>query len=224
MLAKCWCYALPERGSQEEPPSEIESDIIRSFGWAIVELEETLYQRFLHLSARRSIMTPEAFRLHLKEMEAKGWISPIHLHGLRGYRKLLAEKTLGESLQPKVPLDEIRLALGSKKALPKTQLNESTKISRDLLDNSETVSRAIQATLEAWMLRETGRISKGQVHEHMKNMCYALNNSEEDLFEYIRTQTPGILIEVGQILRSRGSDFLLLCLRLSELNVRKYSY
>jgi hypothetical protein len=89
---------------------------------------------------------------------------------------------------------------------------------------SENVGKAIQATLENWMLRETGRISKGAVHEHMKNMCSALNKSEEDLFEYVRSQTPGILIEVSQILRSRGSEFLLLSLRLAESNMRKYSY
>ncbi|TFG31232.1 hypothetical protein EU527_12935 [Candidatus Thorarchaeota archaeon] len=215
---------MPERGRQEESPNEIELDIIRSFGWAVVELEETLYERFLHLSARRSIMSLDAFKSHLKEMEAKGWISPIHLHGFKGYKKLLAEKDDGKSLEPKIPLDEIRLALGSKKALPKMKPEETTKINRELLDKSETVGQAIQMALEAWMLREKGRISKGQVHEHMKNMCHALSESEEDLFEYVRTQTPGILIEVGQILRSRGSDFLLLSLRLSEASMRKYSY
>ena len=215
---------MPTRGSQEELPNEIELDIIRSFGWAIMELEETLYQRFLHLSARRSIMTIDAFRSYLREMEAKGWVTPVHLHGFKGYRKLLAEKDIGKSLKPEVPLDEIRLALGSKKAIPKMRFDESTKIDGALLDKSETLGKAIQDSLEAWMLRETGRISKAQVHEHMKNMTLALSNSEEELFEYIRTQVPGILIEVGQILRSRGPEFLLLCLKLSETNVRKYSY
>ncbi len=217
-------FALSERGSRQEKPDEVESDIIKSFGWAIMELEETLYQRFLHLSARRSLMSRDSFRSRLKEMEAKGWISPIHLHGFKGYKKLLAEKSIARALEPKVPLDEIRLALGSKKAIPKTRLSEATKISRELLDDSETIGKAIQAALEAWMLRETGRIRKGLVHEHMKNMCHALSESEESLFEYIRTQTPGILIEVGQILRLRGPEFLLLCLKLSEASVRKYSY
>ena len=216
--------ALPERGTQEDTPNEIESDIIRSFGWAIMELEETLYQRFLHLSARRSLMSIDAFRIHLRDMEAKGWISPIHLHGFKGYRKLLAEGRLGKSLEPKVPLDEIHLALGSKKALPKTRLDSSTRISPEILNDSETVGKAIQSALEAWMLRETGTIQKGLVHEHMKNMCHALSESEDALFNYIRTQTPGILIEVGQILRYRGPEFLLLSLRLSEASVRKYSY
>ena len=99
-----------------------------------------------------------------------------------------------------------------------------TKVTHDIFQMSENIGKAIQTELESWMLHETGRISKGLVHEHMKNMCHALGESEEALFEYIRTQTPGILIEVGQILKSRGPDFLLLCLRLTESNVRKYSF
>ena len=149
----------------------------------------------------------------------------MHIQGLKGYKKLLAEKDVGKVLSPRVPLDEIRLALASKKAKPRYYKSKTPAVvTRDIFKMSETVGNAIQAELENWMLRETGRISKGLVHEHMKNMCHALSESEEDLFEYIRTQTPGILIEVGQILRSKGPDFLLLCLRLSESNVRKYSF
>ncbi|MBA7587609.1 hypothetical protein ES708_29640 [subsurface metagenome] len=157
-------------------------------------------------------------------MESKGYLSPVHLQGLRGYKKLLAERD-GRSLSPTAPLDEIRLALGSKKAKPRFHKRRTpAKVTRDLFLMSETIGKAIQTELESWMLRETGRISKGLVHEHMKNMCKALEESEESLFEYIRTQTPGILIEVGQILKSRGPEFLLLSLRLTESNVRKYSF
>ncbi|RDE15998.1 MAG: hypothetical protein C4K48_02580 [Candidatus Thorarchaeota archaeon] len=208
-----------------EPPNAIELDIIRSFGWSIVELEETLYERFLHLSAARSLVPRDTFQSHLREMEAKGFISPVRLHGMKGYKRLLADKDLGKSVYPNVPLDEIRLALGSVKARPALEkARASTRVSEDLFSSSESVGVAIQAALENCMLRETGRISKGAVHEHMKNMCQALSKSEEDLFEYIRDQTPGILIEVGQILRSHGPDFLLLSLRLTEANIRKYSY
>ncbi len=215
---------MPERGIKEGPPSDIELDIIRSFGWSLMEVEETLYQRFLHLSAKRSLVSRVKFRKYLMEMESKGYLSPVHLQGLRGYKKLLAERD-GRSLSPTAPLDEIRLALGSKKARPRFHKKRTpAKVTRDLFHRSETIGKAIQTELESWMLRETGRISKGLVHEHMKNMCKALEESEEKLFEYIRTQTPGILIEVGQILRSRGPEFLLLSLRLTESNVRKYSF
>jgi hypothetical protein len=218
-------FALPKRGIKEELPNAIELDIIRSFGWSVVELEETLYERFLHLSSGRSLITRDLFKSHLREMESKGYISPVHLHGLKGYKRLLADKELGKTLRPDVPLDEIRLALGSMKAKPEIRKQIGPpKVTQDVFSMSENVGKEIQAALENWMLRETGRISKGAVHEHMKNMCLALGKSEEDLFEYIRSQTPGILIEVGQILRARGSEFLLLSLRLAESNMRKYSY
>jgi len=201
---------LPERGIKEEPPSDIELDIIRSFGWSLMEVEETLYQRFLHLSAQRSLISRVKFRKYLIEMESKGYLSPVHLQGLRGYKKILAERD-GRSLSPTAPLDEIRLALGSKKARPRFHKKKPpAKVTRDLLLRSQTIGKAIQTELES--------------HEHMKNMCYALDDSEEALFEYIRTQTPGILIEVGQILKSRGPDFLLLSLRLTESSIRKYSF
>jgi len=216
---------LPKRGSKDEQPNDVELDIIRSFGWSLMEVEETLYQRFLHLSAKRSLLTRDMFRSHLRDMEAKGFLSPMHLQGLKGYKKLLAEKDVGKVLSPRVPLDEIRLALASKKAKPRFHKRKTPAVvTRDIFEMSETVGKAIQMELESWMLRETGRISKGLVHEHMKNMCHALSESEEALFDYIRIQTPGILIEVGQILRSQGPDFLLLCLRLTESNVRKYSF
>ena len=215
---------MPVRGSKTEPPSDIELDIIRSFGWSIMEVEETLYQRFLHLSAKRSLVERDTFKAHLRDMEAKGYISPVHLHGLKGYKRLLAEVEDGKSTRPQVPLDEIHLALGSKKARSKIRSAQPSKVSNAVLEASETIGKAIQRELESWMLRETGRISKGLVHEHMKNMCHALKQSEDALFEYVSTYTPGILIEVGQILRSRGPDFLLLCLRLSEVRVRKYSF
>jgi hypothetical protein len=189
-----------------------------------MEVEEILYQRFLHLSAKRSLVERETFREYLRDMEAKGYISPIHLHGLKGYKKMLAESEDDESTKPQVPLDEMHLALGSKKAQSKIKSAPPSKVTGAVLEASETIGKAIQRELESWMLRETGRISKGLVHEHMKNMCHALKHSEEALFEYVSTHTPGILIEVGQILRSRGPDFLLLCLRLSEARVRKYSF
>ncbi|TFH00755.1 MAG: hypothetical protein E4H14_19300 [Candidatus Thorarchaeota archaeon] len=215
---------MSDRGSRTEAPNDVELDVIRSFGWSIMEAEETLYQRFLHLSVKRSLMSRDDFTTILRNMESKGFVSPIHLQGLKGYQKLVVESNAMASLRPKDPLDEIRLVIGSKKAIPRIAKETPIKINGDLLEKSETIGKAIQTELESWMLRETGRISKGLVHEHMKNMCHALSESEESLFEYVRTQTPGILIEIGQILRLSGPDFLLLSLRVTESNVRKYSF
>lgn len=215
---------MPERGIKAEEPTGIELDVMRSFGWSLIEAEETLFQRFLNLSATSSLVSRDNFRSILRNMEAKGFVAPIKIQGVKGYKKLVAEINMGRTMHPRDPLDEMRLVTGSQKAKSLIEKAQPAKVNRHLLEMCETVGKEIQTVLENWILRENGRISKGLVHEHMKNMCHALHESEEDLFEYIHEQVPGILVEVGQILQSYGSDFLLLSLRLTESNVRKYAF
>jgi hypothetical protein len=213
---------LPERGGETAGPTPLELDIMRSFGWAVVETEETLYQRYLQLSAARSLMPQETFHLFLKKMEAKGYVEPMKLHGKRAYRRLLVGKDIGKELHPQVPLDEMHLALGSLKAKPKFGKKIRTRVTSDVVEDSDIVGQEIQHALEKWMLRDSGKVSKGAVHAHIANMMTALQESEEELFEYVRIELPGLLAEIGSILRTYGSDFLLLTLRLTEHKVRKY--
>jgi len=215
---------LPERRGETDGPTSLELDIMRSFGWAVVEMEDTLYQRYLHFSAAKSLMAEEAFRKHLREMEAKGYVESLKLHGKRAYRRLLVGKDIGKELHPQVPLDEMRLALGSLKTKPKFGKKIRSKVTTEVIEDSDTVGKEIQRVLENWMLKTAGRISKGAVHAHVANMMAALNESEEELFEYVRIELPGLLAEIGQILRTYGSDFLLLTLRLTEQKVRKYRF
>lgn len=214
---------LPERGGETERPTPLELDIMRSFGWAIVETEDALYQRYLNISASRSLMLQEEFRSHLKALEAKGFLAPIDFHGKRAYRRLLISSDVGKDVLPKEPLDEMRLILGSRKVKPKP-IAGTTRITSDLIRESENVGNEIQKALERWLLKEVGRISKGMLHAHMVNMEAALKESEEALFEYVRTEVPGILAEVGMALRTYGQEFLLLTLKLTEANVKKYSF
>jgi hypothetical protein len=158
------------------------------------------------------------------KMEAKGYVAPLTLHGKKAYRRLLIGKEIGKELHPKVPLDEMRLALGSLKAKPKFGKKIRTRVTSDVVEDSDVIGQEIQRALENWMLRDSGRISKGAVHAHIANMLAALQESEEELFEYVRIELPGLLAEIGSILRTYGSDFLLLTLRLTEHNVRKYKF
>ncbi|MHA3963873.1 MAG: hypothetical protein AM325_010050 [Candidatus Thorarchaeota archaeon SMTZ1-45] len=214
---------MPERGGETERPTPLELDIMRSFGWAIIETEDALYQRYLNLSASRSLMLQEEFRSHLKALEAKGYLAPMDFHGKRAYRRLLISSDVGKEILPKEPLDEMRLVLGSRKVQPK-RIHGTTQITSELIKESENVGKEIQMALERWLLKEVGRISKGMLHAHMVNMQAALEESEEALFEYVRKEVPGILAEVGLALRTYGQDFLLLTLRLTEANVKKYSF
>ena len=215
---------MPERGSKADVPTGIELDVMRSFGWSLIEAEETLFQRFLNVSATSSLVSRDNFRSILRNMEAKGFVAPIRIQGVKGYKKLIAEINMGRTMHPRDPLDEMRLVQGSQKAKFLIEKSRPVKVNRHLLEMCETVGKEIQTVLENWMLRENGRISKGLIHEHMKNMCHALRESEEDLFDYVHDEVPGILVEVGQILQSYGADFLLLSLRLTESSIRKYSF
>ncbi|MFX1605057.1 MAG: hypothetical protein ACFFDD_04055 [Promethearchaeota archaeon] len=215
---------MPESGGETNSPTSLELDIMRSFGWAVVETEETLYQRYLQLSAARSLMPEVTFRSHLRDMEAKGYVSSLKLHGRRAYRRLLVGNEIGKELHPQVPLDEMRLALGSLKAKPGFGKKLRSRVTSEVVEDSDIVGQEIQGALENWMLSDSGKISKGAVHTHISNMMAALQESEEDLFEYVRIELPGLLAEIGLILRTYGSDFLLLTLRLTEHRTRKYAF
>ncbi|MHA1928041.1 MAG: hypothetical protein ACTSV2_05600 [Candidatus Thorarchaeota archaeon] len=118
---------MPESDAQKERPSTLELDIIRSFGWTLVDYEETLYQKFLLLSANSSLVSIDDFRLGLRSMEAKGYVSSMYLGDRKAYKKLLVQDDVPESITPQFPLDEIRLALGSIKAGAKTGKDKARK-------------------------------------------------------------------------------------------------
>ena len=215
---------MPESGGETKGPTPFELDIMRSFGWTVVETEKALYQRYLNLSAARSLMSSKVFKTHLREMEAKGYVSSLKLHGRNAYRRLLVGKDIGKEIHPQVPLDEMRLALGSLKAKPKFGKKIRSRVTLEVVEDIDIVGQEIQKALENWMLRDSGRISKGAVHAHMAYMMAALQESEEELFEYVRIEIPGLLTDLGQVLRIYGSDFLLFTLRVTEHKVRKYKF
>jgi len=157
-------------------------------------------------------------------MEAKGFVSPLRLHGKKAYRRLLIGKDVGAEIHPKVPLDEMRLALGSLKVKPRFGKKIRSRVTSDVVDDSSIVGQEIQSAIENWMLRDAGRISKGAMHAHIENMMDALQESEDELFEYVRIEVPGLLTDLGQVLRTYGPDFLLLTLRVTEHRVRKYKF
>jgi hypothetical protein len=55
-------------------------------------------------------------------------------------------------------------------------------------------------------------------------MMAALQESKEELFEYVRIEIPGLLTDLGQVLQLYGPDFLLLTLRVTEHSIRKYKF
>jgi hypothetical protein len=203
---------------QDGHPSPIELDIIRSFGWSVIEFEATLYHKFLQLSAGRSLLAMEEFKKILRKMEAKGFVASTDLHGKRALRRILIEDELEESLRPQVPIDEIRLALGQLHAKKEEAKKGPSKISKNLITESRVIGRDLVESIEDWLLQ--GKIvdetDRDAVHTHIDNMRRALCDSEEALLVYVEEHVPGVLDHVKQLLKARGSEFILLSLRLVE--------
>jgi hypothetical protein len=110
---------LPDREKLTDKPNPVELDIIRSFGWSVIETELILYERYIKLSSFRSLTTIKGFKKYLNEMVAKGYLTQETIHGQRAYRRILLEDDLQETISPKFPLDEMRLVLGSREAKKK---------------------------------------------------------------------------------------------------------
>ena len=213
---------MPEREGPAGQLTPAEKDVIKSFGWNVLASEVTLYERYLIVSARRSLSTLEEFQERLRDMEAKGFISSEEFHGQRNYRLLVAVDGLRSAAHPETPLDEMHLAIGTMKAHPLEKRTGPARVDSRVVSRSEYIGRQIQRALEAWMMRRTGKISKAQVNEHMENMWQALAISEEDLFKYVMSEIPGIAPDVRSLLRTGGPEMFLLGLRLADTATRKY--
>jgi len=226
---------LPEREARTGRPNQFELDIMRTFGWGVIALEETIYQRFLQLSARSSLMAREEFKSLLYDMESKGYLASTSLHGKRAFRRLLVNGEVGVSIHPKVPLDEMRLVLGSLKARQeehkivrsplalKKKKRRGPRVTSEVISESQMISEEIVDELEDCILEDSGIKRKAAVHRHIENMLKSLRESDAALFDYVRNEIPAALDCIGRILRTQGPDFLMLSLRLAEPQMRRYS-
>jgi hypothetical protein len=171
------------------------------------------------MSASTSLVSIEDFKSMLMEMEAKGCIACTRLHGQRAYRRLLIDN----STIPKVPLDEMRLALGSLEA-KKKDVKIPQRVTAPLVKRAQKFGKQLFKELRTW-LNEVSLddvVCGDEVYEHIERMRIALSESEDTLLEYVQTETPGILDHIGHLLRYHGSEFLMLSLRLLEVQERRY--
>jgi len=67
--------------------SEIEKEILWVFGKSIIEFESVLYVKF-HTLTTEFILSEEQLRLHLMNLEQKGYVAFASFMGKRSWRKL----------------------------------------------------------------------------------------------------------------------------------------
>ena len=80
----------------EEMEREIELGIVSAFGWAVIEFEAVLFQKFLVMSGPTSLITEDMFRKYLLNMEAKGFVSPVDFQGRKAWKRLVIESEIEE--------------------------------------------------------------------------------------------------------------------------------
>ncbi|NHJ13198.1 MAG: hypothetical protein EAX95_05940 [Candidatus Thorarchaeota archaeon] len=203
-----------DRLGSEEYEERVEDDILQAFGWAIIEFEVALYQKYLHMSGPNSVMTEEEFRKHLTRLHAKGLVSSLEFHGRRAWKKLVVEtesdKPLDEESVREI-FERARSAsrgIGIGRRAPREKLvTESRIIAEGILDIlKEKVLKGDLSDAEAAQL----------LLRHIEGMRRALAGSRNEFLGYVRRNLPAMETSLERILNEKGEDILLLGLRMIE--------
>lgn len=201
---------------------EIEIGVVRTFGWAVIEFEVALFQKFLVMSAPSSLMTEEMFRKHLKGMEAKGYLAPVEFQGKRAWKRLIIESDIDETVltpeEVKDIIEKAKLDSKRKKAKKKPQ-------SEKVVSESKELAGLILGYLEMSMpsrVRVKQRIGEPTLIDHVEAMHHALVDSREDFLQYVQNNLPRIYDDLEKLLKSKGEEVLLLSLRVVESGQRTY--
>lgn len=192
---------------------EVEANIVRAFGWSIIEFEAVLYQKYLHMSGPSSVMLEEEFKKHLKEMHAKGFVSPLEFQRKKAWRKLVIESDLEEDLQDE---NEIRELLEAAKRARHKQRRKKKSPHGRIVTESRIIAEDILSTLRDKVIQ--GEMSDDAARDilmqHVEGMRRALLDSPDEFLRYVRKNIPGMRKPMSHILASKGEDVLLLSLRL----------
>lgn len=206
----------------EEIEREIEIGVVRAFGWAVIEFEAVLYQKFLVMSASSSLMTEDMFKKHLKNMEAKGYISPVDFQRKRAWRRLVIESEIEEeTLTPeevKAFIEKARSDESARKGLKKRQ-------GEKVVSESKALAEEILQYLEMGMpsrVKIKRRIGEPTLIEHIEAMHHALADSRENFLEYVHKHLPRVFEDMKKLLNSKGEEVVLRSLRVIESGQRIY--
>ena len=201
---------------------EIEIGVVRTFGWAVIEFEAALFQKFLLMSAPSSLMTEEMFRKHLKGMEAKGYLSPIEFQGKRAWKRLIIESDIDETdLSPEEVKDLIEKAKLDSKRKKVQKKPQSEKVVSESKELAGIILRYLETSMPS-RVRVKRKIGEPTLIDHVEAMHHALVDSREDFLQYVQNNLPRIYDDLEKLLKSKGEEVLLLSLRVVESGQRTY--
>jgi hypothetical protein len=202
-----------ERLKPDDYEREVEANIVRAFGWSIIEFEAVLFQKYLHMSGPSSIMLEEEFKKHLKEMHAKGFVSPLEFQRKKAWRKLVIESDIEEDIQDE---DEIRELLEAAKRARHKQRRKKKSPHGRIVTESRIIAEDILSILRDKVIRGemSDESARAILMQHVEGMRRALLDSPDEFLRYVRKNIPGMRKPMKHILASKGEDVLLLSLRL----------
>lgn len=199
---------------------EIEIGIVSAFGWAVIEFEAVLFQKFLVMSGPTSLITEDMFRKYLMNMEAKGYVSPVDFQGKRAWKRLVIESEIEE---PAMTPEEVREFIA--KAQDASKKKKKRDVSSDhRVRESKKVANNIVRTLKQVMPKSRRRKKPWEptLISHVEGLHKALIESKEDYLEYLKENLPGAYEPMVKLLNANGEEILLLSLRVIESGQRAY--
>ncbi|TFG14021.1 hypothetical protein EU537_04795 [Candidatus Thorarchaeota archaeon] len=191
----------------------LERDILRAFGTALIEFEETLFHKYLLLSARGSLITRDIFQEHLQDMEKKGYISKAYLHG-----KVCWKRDIDASELEKEPYDEDIDRHKPILEFVRSKYGQGRKADEGMVSESSKIAEEIVKLMDHLLLTEYAGQAKANetIILHAREMRKALSRSSSKFIEYLEQDAPELLKPMRRLLDAEGEDLLLLSLHLIE--------
>ncbi|MHA1864431.1 MAG: hypothetical protein ACTSWA_11735 [Candidatus Thorarchaeota archaeon] len=204
----------------EDIEREIEIAVVRAFGWSVIEFEVALFQKFLVMSAPRSLMTEDMFRKHLKSMEAKGYLSPVEFQRKRAWKRLIIESDFDEIV---LTQEEVKDFI--EKVESRSKVAQKKPQSQKIVSESKALAVIILRYLESSMpsrVKVKRKIGEPTLIDHVESLHHALVESRESYLNYIQKNLPRVYDEMEKVLNDKGDEVILRSLRVIESGQRTY--
>ncbi len=199
---------------------DIEIGIVSAFGWAVIEFEAVLFQKFILLSGPKSLITEDMFRKYLMNMEAKGYVSPVDFQGKRAWKRQVIEADIDE---PAMTPEEVKEFIAKAQAVSKK--DKKRKVSSEhRIQDSKKLAESIIRILEQVMPRANSKKApwEASLIDHVEGMHRALIESKDEYLRYLKKNIPRAYEPMKKMLNSNGEEMLLLSLRMIESGQRVY--
>jgi hypothetical protein len=199
---------------------EIEIGIVSAFGWAVIEFEAALFQKFLVVSGPTSLITEDMFRKYLLDMEAKGFVAPVDFQGKKAWKRLVIESDIDE---PAMTPEEVKEFIAKAQAASKKKKKRDVSSEHRIRESKKLADRIIR-TLEQVMPKTKARRKPWEptLISHVEGMHKALIHSKGAFLKYLKKNIPSAYEQMEKMLNSNGEEVLLLSLRVIESGQRAY--